>query len=180
MIYIAYTKTPYSADQSRLVRELLRRLCVEKYGMTRLPDILKTDIGKPYFADSKVVFSISHSAVENKNALWLAAAVSDTAASVGADIQAGTPKLERARRKILTAEEQTENADTHAAFTIKEAYGKMTGEGLTFGMNKLSAENIRRQYGVYEKTLDGAYVAAVYPRNEKTAEVYIEEFNGEN
>ncbi|GHU46091.1 hypothetical protein FACS1894120_2240 [Clostridia bacterium] len=159
MIHIKYEIINSPEDQSEAARDLLRRLCLEHFGMVKLPEIMKTDTGKPYFKTGKIAFSISHS--EYGGRLYIAAAVTDTEANVGVDIQTDTPKLYRAKKKILTLREIADDVSPLTAFTVKEAYGKMTGEGIGFGMTKLSAEDIRRMYTVKEEKIENGYLAAV-------------------
>jgi len=101
-----------------LLAEGLARL-----GLKSLPNVVFSACGKPYFADSPLRFSLSHSG--NMAAVIL----SD--GSCGIDIQQIRPEIaEKLYHRVLCREEQRENRDFFEVWTKKEALAKLTGEGL--------------------------------------------------
>ena len=110
-------------------RKLLAELYREETG-EELPPILKTDLGKPYFADSSLHFSISHTkhhafcVLSEKN--------------VGIDAEELDRKVHLSlAEKAFSPGEKTQfdaAADKPRAFltfwVLKEAEAKLTGEGL--------------------------------------------------
>ena len=110
-------------------RSLLRRLYREETGQ-ELPEILVTDRGKPYFAEGKWHFSISHTKAHAFCAL--------SRNPVGLDAEEADRDVRMAlAEKILSPEEkrQMDSAcDPRRAlltfWVLKEAQVKLTGEGL--------------------------------------------------
>ena len=110
-------------------RELLRQLYREETG-EELPPILKTERGKPYFADSPWHFSISHTkhhafcVLSRKN--------------VGLDAEELDRKVQlKLAEKVLSPSEKAQfdaAQDKRRAFltfwVLKEAEAKRSGEGL--------------------------------------------------
>lgn len=110
-------------------QQLLERLYREQIGAP-MPQICVTDRGKPYFQDSPVHFSISHT----KHHVFCA--LSDR--PIGIDAEELDRKIDlRLAQKILSP---TEKAQYDAAddkrlalltfWVLKEAHAKFTGEGL--------------------------------------------------
>lgn len=133
-------------------RQLLRRL----YGKP-LPEIRVTDRGKPYFADSPVHFSISHTAGR------VFCVLSENPVGIDAEAVTRDIRLELAD-KILSATEQAlyrQAADKRDAllrfWVLKEASVKCTGEGLKGYPNHtaFSPDDPRIQ------VMDGCYVAII-------------------
>ena len=112
-------------DGHTVGRELLAQLCDGK-----VPEIRITENGKPYFADKKLHFSISHT----KNHAFCC--VSEH--NVGLDAEEMDRRVSPAlAKKILSENEQRRHAaadDPDAAllrlWVLKEAYAKLTGRGL--------------------------------------------------
>ena len=109
----------------QLLADLYRRETGEE-----LPEISRTDRGKPYFPDSAWHFSISHT---KKHAFCV---LSRNNVAIDAEELDRNPRLDLAE-KILSAEEklQFEAAENkELAFltfwVLKEAEAKLTGEGL--------------------------------------------------
>ena len=110
-------------------RQLLRQLYREKTGK-ECPEILLTDRGKPYFADGKLHFSISHTKSRAFCAL--------SEHPVGIDAEETDRKVNlRLAEKILSPAEKLrfqQAQDKQAAllklWVLKEAEAKLTGEGL--------------------------------------------------
>ncbi len=100
-----------------------------------LPEIRRTKLGKPYFADSPLHFSVSHT----KN--YVFAALSDR--PIGIDAEELDREIDlRLAEKILSSNEfsQFEKAEDKrlallAFWVLKEAAGKCTGEGLQLWPN---------------------------------------------
>ena len=110
-------------------RKLLARLYREETG-EELPDILITDRGKPYFADGKFYFSISHT----RNHVFCVLSENN----VGLDAEELDRKVHlKLADKIFSPEERKQYdaaPDKSRAFltfwVLKEAEAKRTGEGL--------------------------------------------------
>ena len=110
-------------------RVLLRRL-YEQYTGAPMPQILETERGKPYFADSPVRFSISHT----KDRVFCVLSHKN----VGMDAERMDRKIDlRLAQKILSPGEMErwqKQEDKHSAllrlWVLKEAYAKLTGLGL--------------------------------------------------
>ena len=95
-----------------------------------LPDICKTPMGKPYFADSNLHFSLSHT----KNHAFCCVGTKN----LGIDAEETDRKIDLLLAdKILSATEKIrfqQTPDKRAAllrlWVLKEAYAKLTGKGL--------------------------------------------------
>ena len=135
-------------------RQLLQQLYREETG-EELPEIRIADRGKPYFADSALHFSISHT--------------KDHAFCVLASCPVGIDAEEKERQVNLRLAEKilsdAEYARFHAAtdkrdallrlWVLKEAAGKLTGEGINGYPNHtdFDPQDTRIQ------EIDGCYVA---------------------
>ncbi|MBQ6997906.1 MAG: 4'-phosphopantetheinyl transferase superfamily protein [Oscillospiraceae bacterium] len=112
-------------DGHTVGRELLQQLCGGE-----MPEIAVTELGKPYFADNKLHFSISHT---KRHAFCCL-----SAHNVGLDAEEMDRRVSPALSgKILSPTEQRRHAaaaDPNAAilrlWVLKEAYAKLTGKGL--------------------------------------------------
>ena len=112
-------------DGHRVGRELLEQLCGGN-----VPEIAVTDNGKPYFADQKLHFSISHTKDHAFCCL--------SRHNVGLDAEEmDRPVSPALAGKILSENERAKHAaaaDPDAAvlrlWVLKEAYAKLTGRGL--------------------------------------------------
>lgn len=110
-------------------RELLRQLYREETGED-LPEILTTDRGKPFFADSSLYFSISHTPHHAFCVL--------SEHNVGIDAEEADRKINlKLSEKILSPVEklQFDASDDKsrallAFWVLKEAAVKLSGEGL--------------------------------------------------
>lgn len=122
-----------------------------------LPEIRRTKLGKPYFADSPLHFSISHT----KNYVFVA--VSDK--PIGIDAEELDRNIDlRLAEKILSADEfaQFQKAEDKRLallrfWVLKEAAGKCTGEGMQLWPNhtEFSLSDPRIQ------ELSGCFVAVI-------------------
>ena len=133
---------------------LLENLYREETGQD-LPQILRTDRGKPYFVGSPYHFSIAHTP---RHAFCVL-----SRRNVAIDAEEGSRKISPALvEKILSPEEKLrydQASDKHRAlltfWVLKEAEAKLSGEGLRGYPNhtNLSLTDIRVQ------ELDGCLVA---------------------
>lgn len=118
------------ADGHKAGLALLRKL----YG-SPLPEIRRTKLGKPYFADSPLHFSVSHT----KN--YVFAAISEN--PIGIDAEETDRNIDlRLAEKILSPKEFTQfqkAEDKRLAllkfWVLKEAAGKCAGRGLQLWPN---------------------------------------------
>ena len=137
-------------------RRLLKKM-YEQYTGKPMPDILTEKLGKPYFADKSLHFSISHT---KKHAFCAIAPVN---LGIDAEEMDRPIKLSLAE-KILSPDELLRfrtAEDSRAAllrlWVLKEAAAKRSGEGLRGYPNDtdFSPEDSR----IYE--IDGCYVAVL-------------------
>ena len=133
-----------------------RELLEELWGKP-LPEIAHTQLGKPYFVESSMHFSISHTP---KHVFCV---LSDKPVGIDAEEQDRNIRLELAE-KILSPTELAQfakAADPRAAllkfWVLKEAAGKCTGEGMQPWPNHtaFSLDDPRIQ------EIDGCYVAVI-------------------
>ena len=132
-------------EQSNFVRELFFELIYKKYGIKKC-NIIYDKHGKPFFEeDNGLFFSFSHTkkavacAVHKKN--------------IGVDIEEIRDFKKSICKRVFTKEE-IENIKTNKDFfyfwTMKEAFVKMNGKGLSYGLKnvKITDEGIfRAEYG---------------------------------
>lgn len=110
-------------------RQLLAELYREETG-EELPQILRTDLGKPYFADSALHFSISHT---KHHAFCV---LSEKNVGIDAEELDRKVHLSLAEKAFSPGEKAQFDAapDKEKAFltfwVLKEAEAKLTGEGL--------------------------------------------------
>lgn len=124
-----------------------------------LPEIRRTKLGKPYFADNSAYFSISHT----KNRVFCV--LSDKPVGIDAEELDRDIKLSLAEKFLSPAElAQFEAAtDKRAAllkfWVLKEAAGKCTGEGLQLWPNhtnfSLNDPRIQEIAGCYVAVIEG-------------------------
>lgn len=92
-------------------------------GCEALPTVVFLESGKPIFVGSPLCFSLSHS--QNLAAVL----ISDQ--NCGVDLEEIRPEVaEKLRNRVLSPEEQRQNADFFEIWTQKEALGKLLGTGL--------------------------------------------------
>ena len=147
-------------------QDFLARVMKTEYGISPLPEIVKTDLGKPHFpALPHIQFSISHSKT------LILCALSDR--PVGVDIEDIRPRRESLPRYALTEEEylayQALGGDWpafYALWTKKEAWCKYTGQGLKPLWGQTPPKDLH--YGAY--TGDG-WRAAVCGKEEPPVEI---------
>ncbi len=135
-----------------VARELLAGLCGGK-----TPEISVTDNGKPFFADKKLHFSISHT----KNHAFCCL----SNGNIGLDAEEMDRSVSPALAdKILSPAEKTRFAaatDPDAAllrlWVLKEAYAKLTGKGLGNYLYRTDFDPDDKRVLI----IDGCYVAVL-------------------
>lgn len=104
---------------------LLDKMLKKYYGINR-PDICRTQNGRPYFKDSNIYFSISHSGE------YVAVATNES--KIGIDIECVRKSRAVVKQRICTENELKYIGDDDIKFltvwTLKEAAVKMTGIGV--------------------------------------------------
>ena len=114
-IHVFFKKTDNREDVYKLLEYAVKSL----YGID-MPEIRKTEKGKPYFADSNDIhFSLSHSGE------YVMCAVSEK--PVGADIQIYKAVSDSMRKRVFT-EKELENADAISLWCLKESFVKLLGK----------------------------------------------------
>ena len=137
-------------------RALLEQLYLQKRGK-KLPEIAETERGKPYFVDSDLHFSISHS----KNHAFCC--LSD--APVGIDAEEMNRKINpRLAEKILSSSEkmrfsacQDQRLALLRFWVLKEASAKLSGQGLRGYPNQTDFDPDDPRIRI----IDGCYVAVL-------------------
>ncbi|MBQ4556063.1 MAG: 4'-phosphopantetheinyl transferase superfamily protein [Clostridia bacterium] len=122
--------------------------------------VLRTDKGKPYFADLDICFSLSHSGDR--------AILAVSKKEIGADIQIMRPISSGVARRFFTENEQAYIAAAcseeeklrrfYEVWTKKEAYGKALGGGLS---DSLKCDVTKLDF--YTEC-DGEYMISVYEK----------------
>lgn len=136
--------------QSMLAYLLLRYALFRECGSYSEPKISKADSGKPYLPDQEGVYiNLSHC-----NA-GVMCGVSKY--EIGVDIQEYVHYEENDFRSVLTQKERTvidsrsSDAEFTKIWTLKESYGKYTGEGITYSLDRMDFSGIdakwSRRYG---------------------------------
>lgn len=128
-------------------RDFLARVLQREYGISPLPELERTELGKPYFpALPHIQFSISHSRT------LILCALSDR--PVGVDIEDIRPRRDSLPAYALTEPEfaryQSLGGDWstfYVLWTRKEAWCKYTGQGLRPLWGQTPPEDLR--YGEY-------------------------------
>jgi len=97
---------------------------LHRAGIRELPTAAFTASGKPYFENSPLHFSISHSGN------LAAALLSDSPCAVDLE-QCRSEIQDRLYKRCLSPEEQTSNCDFFECWTKKECIGKLDGTGIS-------------------------------------------------
>ena len=122
---------------SILVYLLLRYALFKECDMTDIPEFLYSKGKKPYIPDTDIHFNLSHCKFGVMCGL--------SAGNIGIDIQDKITNYTNIRKSVLTADEIAVT-DTPEKFTdiwtLKEAYGKYTAEGITYDMKNHSFNGI--------------------------------------
>lgn len=155
-IYIFKTNAQ-KGELSKTAYSLLDKLLLENYGIA-MPTILKTAKGKPYLKDHDVYFNISHT----NGAIAIAFSESET----GVDIEHVRPTDTKIANRFFCESEaaflekvENKNAEFLKMWTRKEAYIKMTGEGISAGLNTFDTleEKIAKKIKTFE--IEGFYIS---------------------
>lgn len=153
-------KHPQAQKESLCALILLDFALQSSYGIQEKLIISKTEIDKPYFKNSDVKFSISHS--ED----YVAVAVSDN--EIGVDIEKITDKSRdnMIDRFFLPSEQEFYyNSEDKAAFAVlwtrKEAYLKYTGKGITEG---LSGYDVTKNTELFHEFSHDGYQICLYSK----------------
>lgn len=138
--YYALMPTERRQKCGRLSNENDKKLCICAYmllcaltGKDKI-EFLYTKNGKPYIKDNPFYFSLSHSGD------FAAAAVSDC--PVGIDIEAIGEIKDSVIKRVCSDEEisyikNTSKDSFYKIWTYKEAYLKMTGDGIGAGLKRI-------------------------------------------
>ena len=163
MVYIVETQTDFSACDMDMLFEYLpetrkkraysylherdRNNCIisyfllmygmlTEYGIREMPQIIAGKYGKPYFKDTDVHFSISHSGA------YVCCGVSES--NIGVDIQETVRDYESVADMVMSENEKKEiicSPDPAVEFTrfwtLKESICKFRGTGLTNSIDKI-------------------------------------------
>lgn len=127
------------APWQRILADVLKR----DYKIENCPQILRDEMGKPYFEEEVLYFNVSHSGE------YLAIAVSEKL--VGIDIQ--EPKFIRDGmfKKVIQPEEacligEDRQKDFLRLWTLKESFVKAEGKGLCIALKDYYFEKENNQY----------------------------------
>ena len=140
-IYIQKWNKKEDAPWQRILADVLKK----DYKIENCPEILRDEMGKPYFEDKKLHFNVSHSGE------YLAIAVSESV--VGVDIQ--EPKLikDGMFRKVVQPQEicligEERQRDFLRLWTLKESFVKAEGKGLRISLKDYYFQKENEQYFV--------------------------------
>lgn len=156
--YCRRMKSENSGLASAFAFLLLRYGLKKLYGITDIPELIIGEHGKPYLKDlPDIHFSLSHA----KSRVVCAAAGSP----VGVDIQDIRPLSASVSRKFLAESEikRIDPDDSTAlcrAWSIKESYSKMTGNGFSEGFTRIDTEMLIRSGSAAVTEKDG-YIISV-------------------
>ncbi|MCM1231338.1 MAG: 4'-phosphopantetheinyl transferase superfamily protein [Ruminococcus flavefaciens] len=159
---------------------------LKDYGIKTVPEIVLGEYGKPYFADSNICFSISHSDT------GVCCGIAEC--NIGTDIQDINVKFDEIVDMVMTAREKEQifSSDVPAVefarfWTLKESICKYYGTGINDRLNRIDfsgrTENVFSYNGLLfrtEKSKD--YCISACSKNgfpvfvTKTLEQYIEEY----
>ena len=125
-------------------------ICLQENGIkTEDLNIVRNSHGKPYFEDSDIFFSISHTSK------YFAVAIAD--AEIGIDIESkdmSEDKMQNIAKRFFLPSEAESISDRESflrIWTFKEAYAKMKGVPLSLVVDKVSAsdESVSKIYKKY-------------------------------
>ena len=129
MILVSYCRGDERNTAKRLLRYGAKSLSLE----LSPEDLAASEKGKPYDIKGRFHFSISHSD-------GVAAVLTDSS-PCGIDVQKKREFSQKLIDKMCTEEEKaqiTDSASATALWTLKEAYLKKTGEGISGGLTSVS------------------------------------------
>lgn len=142
MLYAVTYQREFSSRQEELslqrdlAGKLLRRAVRQEMGeKTPFPQMERTPLGKPYFVDCPLQFSLSHC----KGLVCCALSLSP----VGVDAESPRPFGRRLVERVCTREELSwldAQPDAQTAFlslwTLKESVMKLSGQGMAYGFQR--------------------------------------------
>ena len=147
-------KNPQRHLESLSALVALDRLLKLSFGDAKF-EILRGERGKPYFKDSDISFSLSHS-----GDLSVASICDEKYNNVGIDVEKITdlPNMNGIAERFFTDQEKSEFLRRERAadaffeiWTKKEAYAKMTGQGLSSALgDDISDTNTKFDIKCYE------------------------------
>ena len=129
------------APWKRILADILKK----DYKIEQCPEILRDEMGKPYFADCALHFNVSHSGE------YLAIAVSEL--PVGVDIQEPKNIKDGMFRKVVQTEEAVVIGDDRQndflrLWTLKESFVKAEGKGLRISLKDYFFQKENEEYFV--------------------------------
>ena len=129
------------APWQRILADVLKR----DYHMEEMPEILRDEMGKPYFAEGTLQFNVSHSEE------YLAIAISKQ--PVGIDIQGPKNIRDGMFKKVVQPAEaeligEERERDFLRLWTLKESFVKAEGKGLRIPMKDYYFEREKDRYFV--------------------------------
>jgi 4'-phosphopantetheinyl transferase len=162
--------------QSVLAYLLLRYGLARGYGILSVPRICRTPQGKPFLQeDSHIHFNLSH--------CQKAVACGFSSAPIGVDVQHMVPYKESIAKFFMTPQERMQAVlgDSERAFTrlwtLKEAYGKYSGEGICYTMSETPVTEGRTADGclLMSYPMDGYYLSVCSREEHLLEKVSLEE-----
>lgn len=140
-VYIQKWNKKEDAPWQRILADVLKK----DYKIENCPEILRDELGKPYFAEGELHFNVSHSGE------YLTIAVSEQ--PVGIDIQG--PKLikDGMFQKVVQPQEECligeeKQKDFLRLWTLKESFVKAEGKGLRISLKDYYFQKENEQYFV--------------------------------
>ena len=129
------------APWQRILADILKR----DYKIEKCPEILRDEMGKPYFKGGQLHFNVSHSGE------YLALAISEN--PVGIDIQEPKTIKDGMYRKVVQPKEQEligeeRQKDFLRLWVLKESFVKAEGKGLRISMKDYYFEKEKERYFV--------------------------------
>ena len=121
-------------DSKTLLREVL-----DKEGIKG--EVLYNEYGKPYIKDNPIYFSIS-----NKDNISV---IVTSEYRIGVDIESITYKSRVVSHAFLESEYTLDSKEFTTTWVLKEAYVKMIGEGISYGLKNVDTTKIKNKYIKY-------------------------------
>lgn len=141
-IYLRKTDAP-AQELSKLAHDLLREL-LELKGFAVMPEMVRNDYNKPYFAENELYFSLSHTPG--------AVAVGLSESEIGLDLQEVRPISPAVMKRFLGCTESDPRICTRL-WTEYEAFGKYLGCGIPIVLPDRSHQCKSYDLGAYILTV---------------------------